>query len=318
MARRRKRSCFGCLFRLIFYALIIGILALLAIYWLPMSIPSGSQEMREELSVNENLSGDWMNILLLGSDSGDPDSPGRTDTMIIASINKNSGDVKLISLLRDTWVDIPGYGQNKLNAAYRFGGAKLLMRTVNEAFETNITEYITLDFTSFPFLIDSLGGIYLTVKEEELPILNRLVLSVRHLFQDTNLDTSELAAAGENVRLTGLQALAFSRMRSLDSDYQRASRQRKVLDAVLSKARQIRNPVTMYQMANTLISYADTNIPAMQLSLIGTKILVGGADMEQFQIPAPGAFTEVSGSTWYIKPDIEKNRRLLREIIYGE
>jgi LCP family protein required for cell wall assembly len=295
--------------------LIALVLIVLAIRWLPMMMPHGTED---SLSVNTSLSGEYINILLLGSDNYDSDQPGRTDSMLIMSVNAHSGDVILTSLMRDTVVDIPGRGRQKINAAYRYGGGRLAMQTVNLAFGMNITQYAAVDFLSFPYLIDYLGGINITVKDKEFDPLNRLVLSVEHLYRNSGLDVSLLKGAGNNVRVTGVQALAFSRIRSIDSDYMRASRQRMVIDATLSKLRSIRNPITLMRMLNVALNHFETNMNSAQLVILGLKVLLGGADIEQYRIPAEGAYESGTyGGSWEIKPDLDKNRTILYQYIYG-
>ena len=316
MAKTHRGGCFGCLFKLTLYGLIALALVVLAVRWLPMMMPRGAED---GLSVNAGLPGEYVNILLLGSDNYDSDQPGRTDTMLIMSVNTYSGDVILTSLMRDTVVDIPGKGRQKINAAYRYGGGKLSMQTVNQAFGMNITQYIAVDFLSFPYLIDYLGGINITVKEAELGTLNRLVLSVQHLFKDSGTDVSLLKGAGENIKVTGVQALAFSRIRSIDTDYMRASRQRMVIDATLSKLRSIRDPVTLARTASAAFNHLETNINSAQLLILGLKVMLGGADTKQYRIPAEGAYESGTyGGTWEIRPDLEKNRAILYQYIYGQ
>ena len=316
MKKRRGCGCFGCLFKLTLYGLIAVALIVLAVRWLPMMTPRGSDD---GLSVNAGLPGEYVNILLLGSDNYESDQPGRTDTMLIMSVNTYSGDVILTSLMRDTVVNIPGKGRQKINAAYRFGGGKLAVQTVNQAFGMNITQYMAVDFLSFPYLIDYLGGINITVKEEELGPLNRLVLSVQHLFKDSGMDVSLLKGAGKDVRVTGVQALAFSRIRAIDSDYMRASRQRMVIDATLAKLRSIRDPITLSRAANAALSHLETNINAAQLLILGLKIMLGGADVQQHRIPAEGAYESGTyNGIWEIRPDLEKNRAILYRYIYGQ
>ncbi|NLG26132.1 MAG: LCP family protein, partial [Clostridiales bacterium] len=272
--KRRRFGCFGCLFRLALLIALTWTLATLAVSYLPFFRIGGRDA---NLAANADLPGDRLNVLLLGVDASDPNDPGRTDTIMIASVPQDGGAIELISVMRDTIVDIPGHGSGKINAAYRYGGAELTVRTINENFGLNIECYASVDFASFPYLIDAMGGVRMTVTGEELPLLNRLVLSMKHLFQRTNVDVSQLAAAGERVRLTGLQALAYSRIRQLDSDYGRASRQRQLLNALLAKARTLRNPATLANLAATGVRHLDTNMSKVKLAALGGKVLLSGA-----------------------------------------
>ena len=125
-----------------------------------------------DLSITEGLPGEWTNILLLGSDTRNIKKVSRTDTMMIASINTNDGRIKLISILRDTVVPIPGHGDKKLNSASYYGGPELTMKVVNECFKMNISKYVLVNFGGFKEVIDTLGGIQLDVTEAEMEQIN--------------------------------------------------------------------------------------------------------------------------------------------------
>jgi hypothetical protein len=111
-----------------------------------------------DLSVKEGLPSEWRNILLLGSDTRNIKKVSRTDTIIIASINTKDGRIKLVSVMRDTIVPIPGHGEQKINSASYFGGPELTMKVVNECFDLNITEYVLVNFGSFKEVVDILGA----------------------------------------------------------------------------------------------------------------------------------------------------------------
>ena len=314
--QKKKRRGRGCLFRLILILAVIGAAVYLLSGWLPLMFMDGS---REGLSVNGDLPSNWYNILLLGEDDPDGGQYGRTDTMIVASVNRRTGQVKLTSLLRDMLVDIPGHGQNKINTAFRFGGPELAMRTVNQNFGLNITKYVAVSFDTFPYLVEAVGGIRLTVTEEELPLLNRLVLSMRHRFKNAGLDTRELAAAGENVYLTGLQATAYARIRSIDSDFVRTSRQRRVINAILGKVRGTFNPIRLYKCARVAFKYVRTNLNGYQISALGLKLLAGSGEMDQIRIPAEGTYSSgTENGQWSIQANLKKNKALIYEFIYGQ
>ena len=193
-----------------------------------------------DLSIIAELGQGWRNVLLLGNDARSLEGNGRTDTMIIASINQQTGQIKLTSILRDTEVNIPGKkNKYKINTAFRFGGPNLAMKTVNECFGMNISEYAVVNLAGFADIIDAIGGIEMDVTYDEMKHVNNILGYYREDAKQNGAykgkDFSDLETYGENTHLTGQQALAYSRIRKLDTEYRRTERQREVLTAIGNK-----------------------------------------------------------------------------------
>ncbi len=340
-AKHAKKNS-GCLKRLLIILLIIVVVivsAFATIRMLPTRIsqrtpdslsvsstdpnstaaPSSSQEEVIDWSVNSTLPTDeWINILLLGTDAGDPDQPGRTDAMIIASINMLNGELKLTSIMRDTYVRIAGHGSNKITSANWFGGVDLTLKTVNEAFGMNITHYAMVDFSSFAYIVDAIGGIEMTVSEAEMKSMNQLMSDMRVLYPNIDLPKNDLTEFGENIHLDGMQTLAYSRIRKLDSDYQRTSRQREVLGAILKKVSSLRDIGTLYELLEIGFSYTRTSLSKSDIVLLGMKVLSNGIQYEELRLPAEGAYTATRINEMdVLNPDLEKNTAILHEFIYG-
>ena len=299
---KRRPSCIGRLFRI---ALILAILwvVLMLVTNLPISIGG--------FSLDGVFSSGNDNILLMGADN--EEGRGRTDTIIVASLG--GGKIKLTSIMRDTYVNLEGYGQNKINAAYRLGGEKLAMDTVNRAFGLNITRYAVIDFEGFSDLIDSVGGVAVRVSKAEMKEINKgLDTTWKRLGDGRPIEY--LKTYGEKVLLSGPQALAYSRIRKIDSDYVRTSRQRAVLEALLSKLRSNRTPVVLAKLMQTALSNIKTNINVFEIGAISVRLLSGSQKVEQMRLPADGAFSSgtVDGA-WVIKPDLPKNRKLLQAFL---
>ena len=299
---KRRPSCIGRLFRI---ALILAILwvVLMLVINLPISIGG--------FSLDGVFSSGNDNILLMGADN--EEGRGRTDTIIVASLG--GGKIKLTSIMRDTYVNLEGYGQNKINAAYRLGGEKLAMDTVNRAFGLNITRYAVIDFEGFSDLIDSVGGVTVRVSKAEMKEINKgLDTTWKRLGDGRPIEY--LKTYGEKILLSGPQALAYSRIRKIDSDYVRTSRQRAVLEALLSKLRSNRNPVVLAKLMQTALSNIKTNINVFEIGAISVRLLSGSQKVEQMRLPADGAFSSgtVDGA-WVIKPDLPKNRKLLQAFL---
>lgn len=256
-----------------------------------------------DLSINESLPSEWMNVLLLGSDARTKKESSRTDTMIICSINTNTGEVKLTSMMRDTAIDFTNLGQYngtyRLNAANFFGGPKLVMKTLNERLNLNIQYYAMVDFTTFSIVAEKLGGIEIDVSEAEMEQINKNAAQQYSLAKKAGIDESELEAtnvlleqSGQNVHLNGRQVVAYARIRKLDSDSQRTERQRKVLVALLGKIRQL-NPTQMVEIGTTLFQYVSTNIDMNTAITVATKVL--GSDMSevpQLRLPEKDTYVQ--------------------------
>ena len=292
--RKRKR------FLLKACALILSLLIVFAafLYLLPVGVFS-SHEKDQYLADNE-VPGGYVHVLLVGVDK-DSTGTSRSDTMIIASIKKD--EIKLTSLLRDTGVSIPGRnGTYRLNAAYAYGGIDLLLKAVNHNFGLNITRYAMVDYDSFPKIIDKLGGVALTVTDAEVNEINRNVGGLLYMdVQKGVLPYDEgyalyqaeiLAKGGENLRLDGLQTLGYARIRSLDSDYGRTNRQRKVLSAVIDQAK--KHPLKLLGTAQTALNEINTNMNALEMASLVLKGIAGGLP-EQTRLPASGTYTDNGG-----------------------
>ncbi len=241
----------------------------------------GDQKVQvSDLSITEGLPAEWHNILLLGSDTRNIKKVSRTDTIIIASINTNDGRIKLISIMRDTIVPIPGHGDKKINSASYYGGPELTMKVVNECFKMNISEYVLVNFSGFREIVDTLGGIKLDVTKQEMEQINGSIKEQARILKlskekwlagDYNLKES-----GADIQLDGLQALAYARIRHIDSDYRRTERQRMVIDAAIQKFRGSVSITQMMQLATSVWDYIKTNVSLPSAVALAQTVLKSG------------------------------------------
>ena len=182
-----------------------------------------------------------LNVMLFGEDNSDGDEHGRTDTMIMMSIDNWHKKLKLTSFQRDTYVYIPGYGQNKINAAYTYGGPKLTIETIETNFGIKIDRYAVVDFDSFIEIIDTLGGIDMEVTQDEIDYINY------QMYKNEQVDNPKtITNAPGIVHLNGQEALWYARNRGLSTnedgneigidgdDWDRTSRQRKLLEKMFN------------------------------------------------------------------------------------
>ena len=309
--RRRRRGGFGrFLAKLLISALLLAAAGAALLYVMPVSLLAVEPE-GVSLSLTGGLPENRINVLLLGTDMMNRTTQ-RSDTMIIATLGARS--VRLTSVLRDTVVDIPGHGSAKLNAAYAYGGPELVMRTLNENFRLNIMYYVTADFASVIKLVDALGGVDVDVSDAEMKLVNEL--SEEMLAQYARFNYPSRPLTGVHAHMDGLHALNFARIRKLDSDFRRTSRQRALLTVILKKAREnLWNPVMLAKLVGAAADSLQTNLPAPALISLAEKALLAD-DIAQMRLPVDGAFTD-NGSSLRID-NLQANIDAFRRFAYPE
>lgn len=219
---------------------------------------------------NKDLEG-YRNIAVFGVDSRDNalEKSTHSDTIIIVSINKKTKDVKLLSIYRDTYVDIPDKGFNKINAAYFKGGYSLALNTINKNFDLNIKEYVTVNFNALTKVIDLLGGITLDISKEELKYVNGYT---KELNQINGTDVGKLKSPGTQV-VNGTHATAYARIRyTKGGDFKRAERQRIVIDKILEKAKST-DIKTLTKIVNEIFPQIYTNLDSLDMLSLAKDLL---------------------------------------------
>ena len=314
--RRRRKTLGGWLaelcLRLIALIVALVILAAGLLYALPPSLFSVEPE-GADLSLTDGLPSSPANLLLLGLDALN-ENTRRSDAILIVSIGY--GQVKLTSVLRDTVLDIPGHGPGKVNAAYAYGGPALVMKTLNENLGLNLMHYAAVDFRTLVEAVDALGGVELSVTEAEAAQVNRVLENARATLEANGYAVPTLAQSGDDAHLNGLQALAYARIRKLDSDFGRTGRQRRLLSAMLKKLRaSLWNPARLIGLARSVLAAMDTNMSPVQLLSLGEKALAAPAP-DQLRLPVEGAYEDDGSQLTITNP--EMNRYALRRFVYGE
>ncbi len=245
------------------------------------------------------------NILFIGSDAREGLGGQRSDSMILFSIDKKNRKIKLTSFLRDSYVYIPSKGYNtKLNAAFNYGGAQLLMDTLEYNFGVEIDEYVMVNYDVFIELVDLLGGITIhDVTAAEAKYMTEKV-NIKNFKEGTNT-------------IKGRAAMWYCRIRYVDNDFRRTERQRKVLSAIIDKATKT-NPLTLVEIVKEVLPNISTNIDRNHLLTLGAGALVYMRyDILQQQIPAEGTWSNarINGQD-VLKMDFEKNKTIIKEFIY--
>ena len=259
------------------------------------------------------------NVLLIGTDSRNAEERGRSDTMIIASINSRTDEVSLISLMRDCYVEIPDYGWNKLNAAYTFGGAELLMDTIEHNFGIAVEDYVAVNFVSVANIVDAVGGIDIDVSDAEAGEINNILRNeVNAIMGDNTLD--DLLDGGGKIHLNGKQALSYARIRYIgNADFERTERQRKVIELVMDKVKSF-NPTILPNIASSVLPGVETNMSTAELYGLSLKApFIVGYDRQQLRVPAEGTYygqMMECGDSLIV--DFNANYNLIYETAYKE
>lgn len=257
-------------------------------------------------------------ILLIGTDARDTSERGRSDSMILVSINSKTEKIYLTSFMRDAYVEIPQYGSDKLNAAYSYGGAELLMDTLELNYGVSIDDCMMVSFSGFAGVIDAFGGVEITMSDAEAQALNEILISeVNELMGDAR--DADLLEGGGTFVLNGKQALSYSRIRYVgNADFERTSRQREVMTQLFGNLKT--GLVTAVpELVQSALPHVGTNMSTGEMYLLSLKVpFVLGYDTEQLQIPAEGTWSAqtVNGQSVLVV-DFDENTRLLQETVYA-
>ena len=262
-----------------------------------VEVPVEEIEIPEEVKENEEIKS-VRNIVLLGKDTYENNYQyGRSDCIIIASINENEKEVKLASVYRDTYLEIPNYGLDKVNHAYAYGGPALTMSTLNNNLDLDITEFVAVNFSATKDIVDAVGGVSITVTSAEAGSI------------------PGISTAG-TYKLNGEQALAYARIRKIDSDYKRTERMRTVLSAVFEKAKKM-SPTELMRLLDILLPEVSTNISKDEIVSLIPQIT-------QYKVNESIGWPYVTrgimlNGVWYGPPiTLKSNVIRLHEELFGE
>ncbi len=273
----------------------------------------GSEELNDNAYMNSadlTKYPDQINVLLIGIDAREGDTASRSDTMMLVTLDKANKQIKLTSFLRDSYVEIVGKNfWSKLNTSYFYGGIQMLSDTLEKNFRVDIQYYALVDFNIFTTIVDKLGGINVDVTKKES----------HYTYNSGDVGVPVRIPAGKDVHLNGEEALWYSRIRSLDSDFQRTQRQRKVITAIVEKA-STKSPAELYSLAQTVIPLVKTNMSSSQIMSLGVsamKNMVYNYPIVQHQVPADGTWEgkTIPGVGASLVMDLNKNQQLLHRFL---
>ncbi len=278
------------------------------------SIDRGETQLNEEeLDTHEGLSDEVINIAVFGVDSRTDEVAGRSDAMMIVSVDMKHNKIKAVSLMRDSLVNIQGYGKYKLNGAYARGGFELAIKTINQNFKMNITDYVSLNFNQLAGIVDALGGVEVEVTEAERRNANKYI---KEMANEAGEKPDLIKKSGE-VTLYGYQAVAYARIRYVgNADFERTERQREVMEKLMNKALAT-NPVRYPVLIKSLIPMVETSLSNEEiLRIAGAALLRGKPTFEQGRFPLDGTYK--SNSSYAMVYDLDAAADKLHRFIYDD
>ncbi|MFZ7131645.1 MAG: LCP family protein [Eubacteriales bacterium] len=320
MAKRIKKKKQNTKKRVLIIILIIIIVLISGFFFLYNKYLGDMNKVEideDELDANESLNTNIINIALFGIDTREDDYDGsRSDTIMIATLDKEHQKIKLTSIMRDTYLSIPGEKYDKINHSYAYGGPALTIKTINQNFDMNIKDFVTVNFTSLEKIVDAVDGVEIDLKQSEVSQLNGILSELNKIAGNT---VNGVSSSGLQT-LNGRQAVAYCRIRYVgNADYERTERQRSVLEKVLSKVMNNKSLSQALTLIETLSPYIETSLSNTEMIGLATTVFTSGiSEMEDTRVPVDGYFR---GGTYdgvaYLKPKtLVDNAAYLHEFIY--
>lgn len=257
------------------------------------AIPKNDIEVTE--GIEEKLD-KYRNIVLFGIDDADGYN-GRSDCIIIFSLNEKTNDVKMTSIYRDTYVEVPKHGYTKINHAYAYGGAALAMSTINRNLDLDITEYVTINFEVVKNVVDYVNGVTISVTDQEVKSIPGLTKAGKY-------------------NLNGVQALAYGRIRKIDTDYKRTERMRTVINEVFKKVKKM-SVTEMNKFADEILPEIHTNIKRNEITNLITKAI--SLEIKESNGWPYGVTGKTINKIWYgIPNNLEESVKKLHKDLFNE
>ena len=283
-------------------------------------VQSLEDQILENLKTNSEdivYSEDVFNVLLIGSDTRVPGQRARSDVCIIISINKKTEKIVMTSILRDTYLYIPGVGNDRINASYAYGGAQLLLETIYQNFKIKIDKYLYVEFLDFIKIMDAIGPIELTIESSDLETLNYYMNEINNWKGDP--EGNDYFAQGGTYMCNGKQVLAYVRNRyTRNGDFDRTGRQREVLQIAYDKIENM-NILQLKNLLDVALPAVTTNLTEGEIfSLVLALPQYADYDLVMLSVPADGTFSylTISGKA-VLGINFQKNIDMLKQEIYG-
>lgn len=256
------------------------------------------------------------NILLVGLDARPGQTTGRSDTMILLTLDANNENVKMTSFMRDLYVEMPGHKNNRMNAAYVYGGPELLMKTIEKNFGVEVDHYVAVNFSALASVIDQIGGLTIDVDPKYVKRINA-VIKQDNIVLKVNKNDGLLKEGGEQL-LTGKQAQAYARYRygTSDGDFGRTVRQREVIKKAIEKVRDL-SMVSLIKLATDNMDKIGTDMEISEMVKLAPALFkLTNSEIKELRIPIDKGYTSkmIAGMAVLV-PDRDKNVKAITEFL---
>jgi len=310
--KKKKRIFLKLITSLLCIAIILGAGFYFYAYNLVDKIERTSLDS-ENLGITSSRYSSVKNIALLGLDTRDDNKTGRSDAIVIVTVDKANRKIKLTSIARDSYVSIEGHKKDKLTHAYAYGKSQLAVKTLNQNFGLEITDYVTMNFFELARIIDYIGGVTLDVSEEEFKELNSYVIPTTD-FGD--IPCEYLKSAGVQ-KLTGAQAVCYARIRHTDGDIERGNRQKEVLTAMFSEVKSL-NPLKLPELANMVLQECETSLDTKSIMDLGLWAVFSAPEFEQLSIPNDNVPAKgmISKGAWIYSYNLDDAKKEINDFIF--
>lgn len=274
-----------------------------------------------ELGIQDGVMSDSKitNIALFGLDARENEDVGRSDALMILTIDQRHGKLKITSILRDSEVNIDGYGSDKITHAYAYGGPELAIKTLNQNYNLDIEDYVTVNFIQMAEIVDAFGGVEINVTDDEMTEINNNLAMQQAESADANIVDSDYLSQSGDLLLNGNQAVAYARIRHLDSDDVRASRQQEVLMGLVKRLKS-KNILEYPNLIRKVMPMCETSLDFGDIMGMAPFMLTN-FEMETMSIPGDeeqpyGAYNDAGA--WVYRYDIAAASQHISRFIYEE
>ncbi len=333
LRRRRQRRALLLLLSVL-TALVIAVVGLVMLFMPRYRYNPMESQTSEDLGYSYTFDKKILNIALFGIDAREPDSfTGLSDCIMILSVNTETKQVKLLSIMRDSLVRFEKNGKiryGKINTAYNTGGPTLSIKTINQNFGTDISEYVTINFYGLAKVIDALGGIDITLTQDEItdfgssrPTINFYIREICNGLGE-NPESHFITSAGTQ-HVNGIQAVAYSRIRYVRNtwggfdDFGRTDRQRYVMEQLFELAKTMPKSRCI-KLIKALSPYLETSLSYSELAGLATGVLLQSPTFEQMRIPRYEFVMDSPGGEWgsAVYYDLDYASAVIKAVIYDD
>ncbi len=313
--KRRKKRVFPKLLAAVLCIVLISAVAFYAYGYNLINKITRTPLDSSDLGINTSTYDGVKNIALLGLDTRGDNKSGRADANVILTIDKTHKKIKLTSIARDTYVSIDGHSKDKLTHAYAFGKSQLAVKTLNQNFGLEITDYVTMNFFELARVIDFIGGVVIDVDADEMNELNTNIIG-KVSFGDIKCE--KISSSGVQL-LTGAQAVCYARIRHIDGDVERGNRQKEVLTAMFDAVKKT-NPLKLPKIASLIIEECETSLSTNDIISLGLWAVLASPQFEQLSLPNDNVVGKgrIIGGKWCYVYDLKAARKELEDFIFEE